>query len=97
MAIQYINKVGVFSFGKILAAIYGIIGLIVGAFMSLLTLATGIRMGGAGFDVGLMSGFGAMITIPIIYAMIGYVGGVILAVVFNGVTGLVGGLEIDIE
>ena len=97
MAIQYINKIGVFSFGKILAAIYGIFGLIAGAFMSLLTLATGLRMGSAGFDVGLMSGFGAMITIPIIYAMIGYVGGVILAVVFNGVTGLVGGLEIDIE
>lgn len=97
MAIQYINKVGVFSFGKILAAINGIFGLVVGAFMSLMALRVGLMMGAAGFNSGLLSGLGAIIMIPIFYAMIGYVSGVIIAAIFNGITGIFGGLEVDIE
>ena len=97
MTTQYINNVGVFSFGKILAVICGILGLIAGFFMSLITLGMGLMMGYAVLNIGLVSVFGAIIVMPILCTVIGYVGGAIIAMIFNVITGFVGGLEVDIE
>jgi hypothetical protein len=94
---RYINKIGVFSLGKIFALVYGIIGLILGAFMSLFFLANGSMMGTRGAAIEMMFGAGSVIIIPIFYAVIGFIVGIITAAVFNVVTGFAGGLEIEVE
>ncbi|WMW23059.1 hypothetical protein RE476_04305 [Methanolobus mangrovi] len=97
MVTRHINRVGVFSLGKILAAVYGILGLIFGALITLMSLGMGSIMGSQGAFAGIMFGAGAIIALPIFYGIMGFIGGVIVALIFNAATGIIGGLEIDVE
>jgi hypothetical protein len=95
-----IKSVGVLSVARIAAAIYGIFGLIAGVLLSLLAVA------GAGVSeqvareaswLGPFFGFGAVLALPVIYFVLGFLGGAIGAWVFNNVAQAVGGLEIELE
>lgn len=97
METRRIYKVGVFSLGKVLAAIYGILGLIFGAMITLISLGMGSIMGNHGAFAGILFGAGAIITLPIFYGIMGFIGGVIVALIFNAAAGIIGGLEIEIE
>ncbi|WP_407356303.1 hypothetical protein [Methanolobus sp. WCC5] len=96
MARRYINKVGVFSLGKILAAVYAIMGLILGAIMTFTSLIMGSMMYGSGAE-SMFFGAAAIITLPIFYGVLGFIGGIITALIFNAATGFFGGLEIEVE
>ncbi|WP_094228926.1 hypothetical protein [Methanolobus psychrotolerans] len=96
MVTRYINKVGVFSLGKIAGVLYAILGLIFGLFMALFSMpmsfmSVGSRPG------GLLFGAAAIILFPIFYGVIGFISGVITALVFNASTGIIGGLEIEMK
>jgi hypothetical protein len=76
---------------------YGIVGLMLGAFCSL------IAIGAPAFGrqthmmfLGHFVGVFAVIVCPIIYGIIGGIGAVIAAGIYNLVAGWVGGLEVDI-
>lgn len=97
MVTRYLKKIGVFSLGKILGAIYAVMGLIFGAIMTLLSFGTGSMMGNEGAAAGMAFGVGSIIIFPIIYAIMGFIGGIITAVIFNAVAGFTGGLEIEVE
>ena len=89
---QKVKKIGVLSFAKILGLLYAIFGLIVGALFSLFPL-TGF-VGAA--DVGLFFGTASIIIFPIIYGIMGFIGGLITAFFYNLVAGKIGGLELEI-
>lgn len=94
-----IKKIGVMSLGKVFAVLYAILGLIVGVFMTLFSLigaAVGMQestsmLGGA--IVGIFS----IILVPIIYGAMGFVSGLIMALLYNLVASWVGGLEVEIN
>jgi len=90
--VQKVKKIGVLSFAKILGLLYAIFGLIVGALFSLFPL-TGF-VGAA--DVGLFFGTASIIIFPIIYGIMGFIGGLITAFFYNLVAGKIGGLELEI-
>ena len=76
---------------------YGIVGLVLGIFCSLIavagvTFAPHARMPFLMGRVGVL----AVIVCPIIYGIIGGIGGVIGAAIYNLAAGWVGGLEVDI-
>ncbi|WP_342305110.1 hypothetical protein [Methanolobus sp. ZRKC5] len=96
MATRYIKKVGVLSLGKILAVLYAIMGLILGAFMTLASLTIGAMSYHAGMG-GMFFGAGAIIILPIFYGILGFITGIITALIFNVATGFIGGLEIEVE
>jgi hypothetical protein len=54
--------------------------------------AIGEQMGG----LGVFFGFGSMILFPIFYALLGAVGGLIMAGLYNLVARLTGGIEVEI-
>jgi len=91
-----LKKVGVMSAAKILGILYAVIGLIAGAFMTIFAL-TGVF--GAGEPTGGMVffGAGAIIVMPILYGIMGFVGGIIGAWIYNMVAKSMGGLEIELE
>ena len=45
----------------------------------------------------MLLGVGAIIVLPIIYGIMGLIGGIITALIFNVVSGFIGGLEIEVE
>ncbi|MBU7019238.1 MAG: hypothetical protein HXS44_17140 [Theionarchaea archaeon] len=95
-----IRRIDVVSLAKVEGALGAVIGLIIGIFAALI----GIAMGGfaemAGMDVpgfGLFMGVGAIIFVPIIYGVGGFISGLIVAALYNLVAGWIGGIKIELE
>jgi hypothetical protein len=93
-----INRVGPVSCARIMGTLYAILGLIGGAFISLFALAGGMtseRTGGV--MIGPLVGVGAIVMLPIIYGLCGFIATLIGAWLYNVVAGIVGGVEIDVR
>ena len=82
-----IKRIGAFSSGKIVGLIYA------------LGSAIGLAASGGEAEawIGALFGVGAVIILPIFYGVLGFVGGLLSALLYNLVAGLVGGLEIEVE
>ena len=90
-----VNRVGPLSFAKIVGLLYVILGLIMGAGVSLFSAALG---GMPGRDPGNpMFGVAAVVFFPVLYGVAGFVLTLIAAWLYNGLAGLVGGVEIDLR
>ena len=102
-----IKRIRPMSFAKMNAVIYGFIGLLVGGMFSLIGLLGGMaamsqsdagdKAGSIGAAVGMIFGVGAIIIAPICYAILGFIGGLIGAVIYNFAAGMMGGLELDVQ
>ena len=100
-----IKKLGVLSAAKMQGVMGLVIGLIIGVIYGLIIIAysllgasilkgnSSLAVGGGGVVVGII----AMIAIPIIYGIIGFIGGAIGALLYNLFAGMVGGVEIEVE
>jgi hypothetical protein len=92
-----VNSVGVLSVGKVLGCLYAFLGVIIGGLFSLLSLV-GVAAGGrAAGPAPLLFGVGAVVAFPIFYGVIGFVGGIIMAALYNFVASMVGGIEIELD
>ena len=100
-----IRKLGVLSVAKIQSAIMLVISLLIsipyGLIVIIYSLAGGTLVGG---DTGLMVGGGGvilglmiMIGLPILYGIMGFIGGCIAALLYNLFSAWVGGIEIEVE
>jgi hypothetical protein len=75
---------------------YGILGLVLGLFCSLIAVAGASFAPHARMPFLGRVGIFAVILCPIVYGIIGGIGAAIGAVIYNLVAGWVGGLEVDI-
>ena len=92
-----LKSVGVLSVGKVMACLYALLGLIVGGFVSLFSLA-GLATGGPnGAGANLFFGAAAIVLLPAMYGVMGFVGGIIMAALYNFVASLVGGIELELK
>lgn len=97
-----IKRVGALSLAKVAAVLYAGIGLIIGAMFSLIGLA-GVTSNFTGADTpgasmfGAIFGVGAIVLLPICYAIFGFIGTLIGAVLFNFAARLTGGVEIEVQ
>jgi hypothetical protein len=103
MATSVIRRVGVFSWAKIAGLIYAMVGLIVGAIFALVSLfgvALGSAFASSSADAGrllpALFGVGAVVFLPLLYGLLGFIGGLLAAGLFNLAAGMVGGLEIEL-
>ena len=90
--IKRLKHVSPLQCGIVLAALYGAISLIIVPFF-LLALVLGAQSDIGG---GWVAGWVVVLIIPFIYALIGFVGGIIAAAVYNLTAHLTGGLEITL-
>jgi hypothetical protein len=94
-----ITRVAPFSAAKVGAVVYAVFGLVFGGFMSLAGLAGAFAGpdGGRGAFFGALFGAGAVILLPIFYGCLGFVMTLLSAWLYNVVSGMVGGVEIDVR
>jgi hypothetical protein len=99
-----IKRVGVVSLAKVMGVLYGGIGLLLGLLFSLFSLAGGSAMlasgsEDAGLGGGMMMGMGlaAVVVFPIMYGILGFIGGLISGALFNLASRFAGGLEIETD
>jgi hypothetical protein len=97
MVKRILRKIGVFSLGKIYGVISAVMGLIIGALITIMSLAIGSGMGNNAGAAGFLFGVGSIIVLPIFYGIFGFISGLIVALVFNVVSGVIGGLEVEVE
>src|SRR5215470_18382810 len=99
---KVIRRVGVLSVAKILAIIYGCIGFIVGAFVAMLSVLGGFAgilsdEGRAAGVLGMFFGVGAVVFLPVFYACLGLILGLLIGSIYNAAARTFGGIEIEIE
>ena len=98
-----LKSVGIWSCGKIMGAMYFLFGLLLGGFMamiSVLGVAIDQQQGNAaGNPAAAFAAMGvvSVIVIPIIYGVIGLIGGIISAAIYNLLAGMLGGIEMNLE
>ena len=93
-----IKRIEPLSCGKLAGLLYGMIGLVVGAIVSVAMLAGGLGAGqrygalGAGF-----AGVAAIVVLPIFYGVLGFLGAIVVAWLYNLAAGFTGGIEIEVK
>jgi len=96
-----LKRIGPLSLAKVCGIIYVVVGFIVGGFVSLFALmgvfANSMMNEGPGAFLGLFFGVGAIIILPIFYGVLGFIGGALMAWLYNIFAGLVGGVELDLQ
>jgi hypothetical protein len=93
-----VKSVGVVSVGKMYGAITAAMGLLFGIGIALFSvLGAGLADSTQSAILGPVLGVGAVIVLPIFYGVLGFIGGVIGAVLYNVFAAMVGGVEIQTE
>ncbi|CAN5281843.1 hypothetical protein BH20ACI2_BH20ACI2_23710 [soil metagenome] len=100
-----IKKLGVLSVAKMYAAIMLVISLLISIPYGLIIIVytlfgasvaggeTALAIGGGGVVLGIV----VMIGLPIMYSLMGFIGGAIGALLYNVFSNFVGGIEIEVE
>jgi hypothetical protein len=96
-----LKRVGIASAAKLAGALYAAIGLIVGTFFALMSLA-GVSLpmeheGSPPAWIGPVLGVGAIVVLPLFYGVMGVLAGAVSAALFNVIARLAGGLEVELE
>lgn len=104
MAEMTIRRFGVISVAKMHGLLMFIFGLIIGILYGLFFIVFGAAMsaaGGSDATVGGMSsivaGIGFMIGVPILYGILGFIMGIIGALIYNALSGIIGGIKFELE
>ena len=106
MAEMTIRRFGVLSVAKIYGLLTFVIGLIIGVIYGLFLILFGAAMsaiapsGDAALAGGVSTvviGVAMMIGFPIMYGIMGFVGGAISAVIYNIASGVIGGIKFELE
>ena len=93
-----LKSVGVLSCGKISGIVYGFMGLILGSILSLVVVLElmPVSLTHRGDFPDILVGIGAIIFLPIVYAVSGFITGVIAAFIYNLAASFFGGLEFEV-
>lgn len=96
-----LKRIDAVSVGKVLAVLYGLLGLIIGLVVTLVSImgsAVGAAASGSNEAwFGLLFGAGAIVALPIFYAVVGFIGGLIMSTLYNVASSWVGGIEVELE
>ena len=91
-----INRVGPLSSAKVVGLLYAILGLAMGAIISFISAVGGFGHRDPG-PVGAFFGIAAVVFVPVVYGIMGFLITLIIAALYNVLAKLVGGVEIDLR
>ena len=97
-----LKRIGPLSCAKMAGVLYAALGLIFGFFVSAAALF-GVALGAGASDepgmavFGLLFGVGAIVVLPIVYGLLGFVSALVGAALYNLVARVTGGIELELE
>jgi hypothetical protein len=95
-----LRRIGVLSAAKITGTVYAVFGLIAGLMFAAISLV-GAGIAAAGEEpsgaLGALFGVGAIVFFPILYGCLGFVFGALSAALYNLFSGMVGGIEVELQ
>ena len=95
-----VTRIAPVSLAKILGCLYAIMGLIFGAILAVVTSLVG-QFGPSEQAMppfmSMMFGVGSIVFLPLFYGVLGFIGGVVSALVYNLAAKAMGGIEIDVQ
>jgi len=100
MAKMEIKRIGVFSFAKVYAVVMAGIALVIIIPVGIISMIAGAAFSGrdAGGAVGgIFGGLMMIVLAPVIYGLMGFILGALTALIYNVASGLVGGVEFEME
>lgn len=93
MPILKLRRIKVLSLAKVYTVLMALIGLFTGIYYAILGISFGVSQGFSGAGLALFN----IIVTPVYFGILGFVAGVILALLYNIVARWVGGIELDLE
>jgi hypothetical protein len=92
-----LKRVGVLSVGRVMAVLYAVIGLIEGAIVSLASVL-GATFGSHQDEFpGAVFGVLAIVFLPLLSGMLGFIGGIIMGALYNVAAKMLGGIDLEFE
>src|SRR5205814_9544006 len=93
-----IKRFGPVSCAKIAGTLYAMLGIFIGAIVFMIGSISGIAAATPrGFGLGATLGAAAIVAFPIFYGCLGFVAALIGAWLYNVVSAMVGGIQLDVE
>lgn len=94
-----LKKIGVWSTGKVLAVISFIFGILLAVLLLILQkVVTGTQLAGVADLTSLTQIVpSALIILPFYYALIGFLSGVVIAFLYNLISGWIGGIKLELK
>jgi hypothetical protein len=101
MPIMTLKRFDILSVAKQAGVLYGLLGLLIGCIFALISVM-GLAAGMASSSdtpswLAPLFGIGAIIIAPIFYGVIGFLGGLIMSALYNFVAGITGGVQVDLS
>ena len=94
-----INRLGVLSVGKIMGCVYGLLGFIPACFFFVFLMIGAAMPPGANnpfpAGAGVVLGIVALIFVPVVYGLMGFIGGILTSAIYNLIASFIGGIEIE--
>ena len=95
-----LKRIGPLSLARLAAGLYGAIGLFIGAIFAIAAMV-GAGIGGAAGEsnplLGVLLGVGAIVFLPLIYGVLGALGALLIAALYNLLAGWLGGVDLTLE
>ena len=96
-----VKRVQPVPLGKMLGILYAVFGLLFGLVFSLIGLASSAFTSGSHPQAfpgwSLFFGVGAVVFLPIMYGLLGFLGGLLTAALYNVLAKMIGGIVIEVE
>jgi hypothetical protein len=93
---QRVSSVGVLSLAKMLGAIYALLGLLLMPFFFLIGIA-GSMVGPRDNPLGAIAPLALGIMAPLFYGCLGFIGGAVVALLYNLMAKWLGGIEVNLQ
>ena len=93
--VQHVKRIGVLQQAKIMGALYFLLGIV--AAICIWGFSSMMPNFGAGRAFGAGMGIGFLLFAPVIYGVIGFIAGAIVAWLYNICASIVGGMELELE
>jgi len=93
-----IRRIDAVSCGRVMGTMYLLIGFVFGALYSLSSLGMLVAAREGAEDIDSQSfGLGAIILFPVVYGLMGFIGGILMAFLYNVVVVYVGGIKVEFQ